>query len=579
MDPGEGMTMDLNAKLKAGCRVGPYEIRRLLGVGYAGEVHEAIQVFTGNPVALKYLHSEHLESEHKVSRFSVEATTLFKLEHANVVRIVDAGWDDSAHPWMAMELLEGETLGALLSRQGALSPQLALQYALDIAWGIDAAHEIGVIHRDLKPDNVFITSRGALKVLDFSAAKFLTSDLRTTRPPEMTCTLAYAPPELLEGTQADARIDVYSLGLMLWQMLVGRHPFHDLLGKQHALISAHFLTMPESLTTAARLPAFFDVLLRHAVAKPLASRYGTMAGFAQAIMKAQRLLQAELDTGRMVIDVAPGEPSLPQDPRTRSLYQPPEVTPRHDTEPVQPASRVALSSSALPRAEGTLASARAIDPPAARPLGPLGTIPLPVEAVDVAVAVAREAMSRAPMPSTSDRPSPSSSASELPISRTPEPMSADVALVASTRAHEERSRPTLSRATSTPARGISARVLVPTLFALILVSANVTWWMTRGRGPVVRPATTTEPTAPVPTTLVPELPASIDPIAPVAPTAQATAEPVIAASIAIVPPPARTAAPSAAPSAPARKRSTAPPSAPAKPAEGSFKPLFDLPSR
>jgi serine/threonine-protein kinase len=570
------MTMDLNAKLKAGCRVGPYEIRRLLGVGYAGEVHEAVQVFTGNVVALKYLHSEHLESEHKVSRFSVEATTLFKLEHANVVRVVDAGWDDSAHPWMAMELLEGETLGALLGRQGALSPQLALQYALDIAWGIDAAHEIGVIHRDLKPDNVFITSRGAIKVLDFSAAKFLTSDLRTTRPPEMTCTLAYAPPELLEGTQADARIDVYSLGLMLWQMLAGRHPFQDVLGKQHALITAHFLTTPESLTTAARLPAFFDVLLRHALAKPLASRYGTMAGFAQAIMKAQRLLQAELDAGRMVVDVAPGEPSLPEDPRTRSLYQPPEVMPRHDTEPVQPAARVALTSHALPRAEGTLASARAIDPPAARPLGPLGSIPLPVESVAVAVAVAREAMGRAPMPSTPDLLSPSPS--ELPISRTPEPMEADVALVASALSHEERSRPTLSRATSTPARGISARVLVPTLFALILVSANVTWWMTRGRGPALRPAATTEPTAPLPTALLPDPPATIDPVAPVAPAAQATTAPTVAASTVVVPPPVRTAAPSAAPSAPARKRSTAPSSEVAKPAEGTFKPLFDLPS-
>jgi eukaryotic-like serine/threonine-protein kinase len=577
MDPGEGMTMDLNAKLKAGCRVGPYEIRRLLGVGYAGEVHEAVQVFTGNPVALKYLHSEHLESEHKVSRFSVEATTLFKLEHANVVRVVDAGWDDGSHPWMAMELLEGETLGALLGRQGALSPQLALQYALDIAWGIDAAHEIGVIHRDLKPDNVFITSRGAIKVLDFSAAKFLTSDLRTTRPPEMTCTLAYAPPELLEGTQADARIDVYSLGLMLWQMLAGRHPFQDVLGKQHALITAHFLTTPESLTTAARLPALFDVLLRHAVAKPLTSRYGTMAGFAQAIMKAQRLLQVEIDAGRIVIDVAPGEPSLPEDPRTRSLYQPPEVTPRHDTEPVQPGARVALSSHALPRAEGTLASARPIDPPAPRPLGPLGTIPLPVESVAVAVAVARKAMGRPPMPSTSERASPAPARAELPSSRTPEPMEADVGIIASARHQEERSRPTLSRATPAPARGISARVLVPTLLALILLSGNVTWWLTRGQGPSVRPASITDPIAPQPTALVPDLPVTVEPIAPTAPTAPATAEPAPSATTVIAPPPASPVAPSAAPSAAAHKRTSTAPSAPARPSAATFKPLFDLP--
>ncbi len=579
--------MDLTAKLKAGCRIGPYEIRRLLGVGYAGEVHEAVQVFTGNPVALKYLHSEHMESEHKVSRFSAEATTLFKLDHANVVRVVDAGWDDSAHPWMAMELLEGETLGVLLGRQGALSPQLALQYALDIAWGIDAAHEIGVIHRDLKPDNVFITARGTIKVLDFSAAKFLTSDLRTTRPPEMTCTLAYAPPELLEGMQADARIDVYSLGLMLWQMLAGRHPFQDVLGKQHALISAHFLTTPEPLITVAGLPALFDALLRHAVAKPLASRYATMARFAQAIMKAQCLLQVEIDAGRIVIDVAPGEPSLPQDPRRRSLYQPPEVTPRYDTGPTQPAARVTLSPHALPRTESTLPSARPAEPAKPRPLGPLGTIPLPVESVAAAVADAREVMGGRAVPSAPDPALLSSEPAETPSSRTPAPMEADVR--ASAQRHEDRGQLTRSRGAASPTREVSVRGLGLALLAMMLVSGNVTWWLTRSRDSLLRPATAAVPSSPAPLTslpamLVPDPPPTVEPIAAVAPSAQAATAPATPASSrpeprVVTPLPARTGAPATAPPAPARKPTTPAPSEPAKPAEPVFTPLFELPSR
>jgi len=359
--------MELKSRLKAGCRVGPYETVRLLGVGYSGEVHEAVHAFTGQRVALKCLHSEHMTSDHKVSRFSAEATTLFKLEHANVVRVVDAGWDDAAHPWMAMELLTGQTLGALLTRQGRLSPLLALQYALDIAWDIDAAHENGIIHRDLKPENVFVVARsGAIKVLDFSAAKFLTSDLRTTKPPEMTCTLAYASPELLEGQQADARIDIYALGLILWQMLAGEHPYEDVLGKQHALIAAHFQRLPTALALVQKQPAlaFLDVLLRPALAKSLAGRYRTMAQFAQSIMAAQLHLAAEIAAGNLVIETPPGEPALPQDPNVRRFYQAPASAPRQDTAPAPPVSRVTL---------------------AARPLGPLGTIPLPIAEVEAAV--------------------------------------------------------------------------------------------------------------------------------------------------------------------------------------------------
>jgi serine/threonine-protein kinase len=534
--------VQLKSRLKPGCRVGPYETVRLLGVGYSGEVHEAVHAFTGQRVALKCLHSEHIESEHKVSRFSAEATTLFKLEHANVIRVVDAGWDDGAHPWMAMELLTGQTLGELLARQGRLSPSLALQYALDIAWGIDAAHENRVIHRDLKPDNVFIVARsGAIKVLDFSAAKFLTSDLRTTKPPDMTCTLAYAAPELLEGQQADARIDIYALGLILWQMIAGEHPYENVLGKQHALITAHFERVPAALVLITKQPAlaFLDVLLRPALAKTLAARYPTMAHFAQAIMKAQAHLAAEIAAGNLVIEVPPGEPALPRDPDERKVYQAPESAPREDTAPAPPVSRVTLAS---------------------RAVGPLGTLPLPVALVEAAVLAAR-----APMPSRS---------------RTPEPMEAEARfLVSSAPAANdgESHRPTLPRRAAAP-RTVAppSRASVPMLglmaLAAILAIGNMAWWLQRSRGPELAATLAEAPTAPPQTPLTPDLPEPVvlapDPT--VAPMLSASMAPLDKTELPVTRPP--TDAPRPKARVPVKPRAVPP-----KPPPSGEPVLFDFP--
>ena len=531
--------VQLKSRLKPGCRVGPYETVRLIGVGYSGEVHEAVHAFTGQRVALKCLHSEHIESEHKVSRFSTEATMLFKLEHANVVRVVDAGWDDSAHPWMAMELLTGQTLGELLARQGRLSLALALQYALDIAWGIDAAHENGVIHRDLKPDNVFIVTRsGAIKVLDFSGAKFLTSDLRTTRPPDMTCTLAYAAPELLDGQQADARIDIYALGLILWQMIAGEHPYENVLGKQHALITAHFERMPTALALITRQPAlaFLDVLLRPALAKMLDERYPTMAHFAQAIMKAQVHLAAEIAAGNLVLEVPPGEPGLPHDPNDRKLYQAPESAPREDTAPAPPVSRVTLAS---------------------RPVGPLGTLPLPVALVEAAVSVVR-----ATMPSGS---------------RTLEPMEAEARSLASSApggSEGESHRPTHPRGAAAPPNvATPTRASVPILglmvLAAILAVGNMTWWLHRSRAPEPAPTLAAMPTA-TPLTPDPPEPVVSAPAPPVAPTLSAPVVPLAETAHAVSKPPAEAPRPSSR--VPVKQ-----PVAPPKPSSSGAPLLFDFP--
>ncbi len=289
-DAKQGGHVQLKSRLKPGCRVGPYETVRLLGVGYSGEVHEAVHAFTGQRVALKCLHSEHIESEHKVSRFSTEATTLFKLEHENVVRVLDAGWDDGAHPWMAMELLTGQTLGELLARQGRLSLSLALQYALDIAWGIDAAHENGIIHRDLKPDNVFVLKEKAgqrdyVKLIDFGISKFqqLGGEMKMTRTGTVMGTPYYMSPEQASGSrEADRRSDLYAVGVMLYEAVTGRVPF-DAPTFNQLLFQIVLSEPPSPLQVVPDLDPAFATLIGKAMARDVEQRFQTALELAQAL--------------------------------------------------------------------------------------------------------------------------------------------------------------------------------------------------------------------------------------------------------------------------------------------------------
>jgi hypothetical protein len=206
------------------------------------------------------------------------------------------------------------------------------------------------------------------------------------------------------------------------------------------------------------------VLLRPALAKMLDERYPTMAHFAKAIMKAQAHVAAEIAAGNLVIEVPPGEPGLPHDPNDRKLYQAPESAPREDTAPVPPVSRVTLAS---------------------RPVGPLGTLPLPVAQVEAAVIAVRGAM-------------PSSS-------RTPEPMEAEARSVASSAAvasEDVSNRPTLARGAAVPrSAAASSRASAPIrglmVLAAILAVGNMTWWLRRSHALEVEPtlaaASTTAP--------------------------------------------------------------------------------------
>jgi serine/threonine protein kinase len=211
--------------LPRGSRIDRYEVLRCIGSGGMAHVYEAVQSFTGRRVAIKLMHDKLTGRRDFLERMRAEATALSHIRHPNVVEVHDAGLTEEGRFFLVMELLEGETLRDRLLEVAKLPLREALDLGIQIAEGVGAAHARQVIHRDLKPENVFVTEGGVAKVLDLGTAKFVGMGIETAPgPASIIGTAAYMCPERLTGLPADARSDVYSLGLMLYEMIAGFHP-------------------------------------------------------------------------------------------------------------------------------------------------------------------------------------------------------------------------------------------------------------------------------------------------------------------------------------------------------------------
>jgi serine/threonine-protein kinase len=237
------------------------------------EVYEAIQIGTGRPIALKLLGGSRSEDARFVERLRREGYALGRIRHPNVVVVYDAGVADG-QAWIAMDLLEGQSLRDLLLDQRRVPLPQALAYAGAIFDGLEAAHRLGIIHRDMKPENVFLTLDGGLKIVDFGNAKLLNSDLRSTDPHRVFGTAAYMSPEQLGFRRAvGPRSDLYAVGLMLYEMIAGRHPFSDGPGPYDLPPSIELCRMqieedPEPLAKVEpRVPAFVADLVTRLIAK------------------------------------------------------------------------------------------------------------------------------------------------------------------------------------------------------------------------------------------------------------------------------------------------------------------------
>src|ERR1043166_1582004 len=221
--------------IDAGTKIGRYEIRSKIGEGGMGEVYRAHDEKLNRDVALKLLPAELSENSERLHRFEQEAEAAGALNHPHILAVFDIGVHDRS-PFVVSELLEGETLRDFLDHRKPATRK-SIEYAIQLAQGLAAAHEKGIVHRDIKPDNVFITREDRVKILDFGLAKLAqpaaenipqteiaTRKVRTD-PGIVMGTVGYMSPEQVRGAPVDHRTDIFSFGAVLYEMLSGRRAF------------------------------------------------------------------------------------------------------------------------------------------------------------------------------------------------------------------------------------------------------------------------------------------------------------------------------------------------------------------
>ncbi|MCB9566264.1 MAG: serine/threonine protein kinase [Myxococcales bacterium] len=257
-----------------------YRIDAKIGAGGMGVVYRATHVIIDKPLAIKVLRSEHAVQHEVVQRFLLEAQLASQIKHPNVVDISDYGQlGVGAAAYYAMEFLSGSTLAQAIAAEGRLAPARAIDVAVQLARGLAAAHERGIVHRDLKPDNVFLCTgpdgQEQAKILDFGIARGLHKNIRLTAQGVLVGTPAYMAPEQAQSSSVDARADLYSLGIILFEMLTGRTPFGDR-GPMETINQHLFAAPPGLQTVCADLPALptIERVIRLLLAKDREERPG-----------------------------------------------------------------------------------------------------------------------------------------------------------------------------------------------------------------------------------------------------------------------------------------------------------------
>ncbi|HVJ20505.1 MAG TPA: protein kinase, partial [Polyangiaceae bacterium] len=259
-----------------------YRVTSLMGLGGMGTVYEVEHVELGRRFVLKALMRELARRQDLVQRLRNEWRALGRLEHPNIVSVTDAGTTSTGVPYYVMERLEGETLAARLRRVRRLTVPEALEIAAGVLEGLSAAHEIGVIHRDVKPPNIFLLSGDRPKVLDFGVAKIADAANVVTARGVAVGTPRYMSPEQARGINVDGRSDVYAVGLLLFEMITGVGPFDDArdanemllahLGREAPRLGSMAMGVLPELDEIVGTMLAKDARLRPASARALAAR-------------------------------------------------------------------------------------------------------------------------------------------------------------------------------------------------------------------------------------------------------------------------------------------------------------------
>lgn len=307
---------------------GKYKLIRRLGKGGMAQVYEAIQPTIERQVAVKILHTHLSESEDFVLRFKREARSLGQLQHPGIVNIIDFDVQDEIY-YMVMDYIPGQTLRDYLDKQGTLSNGEALSLLSQLVEALSYAHQQGAVHRDIKPGNImFADESNSRPVLtDFGITKMV-DDHTLTQTGSMVGTPAYMSPEAVMGEGVDARADIYSLGVVLYEMVTGRTPYEGNTPLSVVVKQMHE-PLPTPLNFRPDLPLPIVDLIEKSLAKELSERYQTAEAFLAAIQAVQQQLNLPV-IGRTINRPAPQRPPTP-DAETAVATTPPPPPPPSDT--------------------------------------------------------------------------------------------------------------------------------------------------------------------------------------------------------------------------------------------------------
>ena len=258
-----------------------YELEELVGTGGMSSVYRAHDRLLDRTVALKVLHEHHLRDPEYVERFRREARSAAVLSHPNIVTVIDRGEQDGRQ-FIVFEYVGGENLKRLIEERTPLPVATALELAIQIARGLSFAHRSGLVHRDVKPQNVLLNGDGQAKVTDFGIARSLDVQRGMTQTGTVLGTSDYIAPEQAQGKHVDEQTDVYSLGVVLYELLTGEVPFP---GENFVAVAMQHINDPPPSVRDKRpdVPPRVDAAVQRAMAKDPADRFPTMADFGREL--------------------------------------------------------------------------------------------------------------------------------------------------------------------------------------------------------------------------------------------------------------------------------------------------------